>query len=109
MIKGRSRGGPQEERGRKRKETKEINGVDAEDRRMRISTITISRRVIDNKQTKRHVLAPFRREKTLSHREEEDKQILKERYRIGQQDRYRKQRKRESPATIVDKGRGEGS
>lgn len=49
MIKGRSKGGPQEERGRKRKGTKEINGVDAEDRRMRISTITISRRVIDNK------------------------------------------------------------
>lgn len=30
MIKGRSKGGPQEERGRERKETKEINGVDAE-------------------------------------------------------------------------------
>lgn len=83
MIKGRSKVGPQEERGRKRKGTKEINGVDAEDRRMRISTITISRRVIDNKQTKkRHVLAPFRREKeALSNREEEDRQILKERYR----------------------------
>lgn len=84
MIKGRSKGGSQEERGRKRKGTKEINGVDAEDRRMRISTITISRRVIDNKQTKkRRVLAPwgFRREKALSNREEEDRQILKERYR----------------------------
>lgn len=82
MIKGRSKVGPQEERGRKRKGTKEINGVDAEDRRMRISTITISRRVIGNKQTKRHVLGPFRREKeALSNREEEDRQILKERYR----------------------------
>lgn len=58
MIKGRSKGGPQEERGRKRKGTKEINGVDAEDRRMRISTITISRRVIDNKQTKRDMCSP---------------------------------------------------
>lgn len=70
MIKGRSKGGPQE-RGRKRKEMKEINGVDADDRRMRISAITISRRVIDNKQTK--MLAPFRREKTLLHQEEKDR------------------------------------
>jgi len=40
LIKGRSEGGPQEERGRKRKETKEINGVDAEGRRMRMIAIS---------------------------------------------------------------------
>lgn len=74
MIKGRSKGGPQKERGRK--EMKEINGVDGEDRRMRISTITISHRVINNKQTKRYVL-PFRKR----HREGKDRQMFKERYR----------------------------
>lgn len=73
MIKGRSKGEPQE-RGRKRKETKEINRVDADDRKMRISTVTISRRVIDNRQTK--MLAPFGREKILLHQEEKDRQVL---------------------------------
>lgn len=45
------------------KRRKRINGVDAKDRRMRISTITVPRRVIHNdKQMKNHVL-PFKRER----------------------------------------------
>lgn len=58
----------------KKEKKEEKNGLDAKDRRMRISTITVSRQVIDNdKQMKSHVLVPFRREKTISHRGEKDR------------------------------------
>lgn len=80
MIKGRSKSGPQEERGREsereREETKEINGVDAEDRRMRISMITTSRRVIDNHEQMKHVpFVPFIKDRTISRRGDKDRYL----------------------------------
>lgn len=53
LIKGRSKGGPQEERGKKRKETKEINGVDAEeeDENINDNNITLSHRQQANEET----------------------------------------------------------
>lgn len=55
------------------KETKEINGVDAEDRRMRISTITTSHRVIDTSKRRDMCLPHSEGKRTLSHQEEKDR------------------------------------
>lgn len=79
MIKGRSKSGPQEERGReseREKRRKKLTGVDAEDRRMRISMITTSRRVIDNHEQMKHVpFVPFIKDRTISRRGDKDRYL----------------------------------
>lgn len=78
---------------------KEINGIDAEDRRMRISMITVSCRVISNEQMKRHEEACSPRSQVKRKTE-----IYLKNDTAIDQDRYSKQRRGESPATIKERG-----